>query len=100
MNNLFVVVLKYIAPLEEIDACRPKHLQFLDRYYDEGIFIASGRQVPIKGGIILAKCSSKIDLEQIMEQDPFLVEKLAECQIYEFTATKSSDLFKKMLEEN
>ncbi len=96
---LFVVILNYIVPLEKIDAHREQHLQFLDHYYAEGVFIASGAQVPRVGGVILAKASSKEDLEKILSNDPFFVNKLAEYKIYEFVATKHSESFFKVLAE-
>lgn len=87
-TSLFVVILKYVVSLEEIDAHRPSHLNFLDHYYSQGIFIVSGRQVPTTGGIILAKCKTKQDLEQILKNDPFAINNLAEYTIYEFIPTK------------
>ena len=96
---MFVVILKYVAPLEKIDAYREEHLCFLDRYYKCGIFIASGPQIPRTGGIIIARCSSKQILEKILHEDPFYIHGFAEHQIYEFTPTKHSVSFKPVVEE-
>ena len=51
---MFIVDLKYIVPLEELDEHMKAHVQFLRKYYDKNIFVASGRKVPRTGGIILA----------------------------------------------
>ncbi len=99
-NNLFVVILKYIIPLETIDNYRQDHLYFLDHHYKSGIFIASGAQVPRIGGIIIAKCLSKQNLEEILHEDPFYINGFAEYQIYEFSPTKYCDSFKTILEES
>lgn len=85
---MFVIILSYIKPIAVIDALRPKHLEFLDSYFSKNIFIASGRQTPLKGGIILANASSRSEIEQIITQDPFYIEKVATFEIIEFTPSK------------
>lgn len=92
-NKLFVVILTYIVPLEEIDAHRPAHLAFLDHYYSEGVLIASGPQEPRTGGIIFAQSETKEKLEKILSQDPFAIHQLADYQIYEFALNKHSETF-------
>ncbi len=49
-----------------------------------GVFLASGRQVPRTGGVILAVAPSRADLETVMQHDPFIAEKLARYEIIEF----------------
>lgn len=85
---MFVIILSYTKPIEIIDALRPKHLEFLDRYFAKNIFIASGRQTPLKGGVILANSSSRTEIEQIITEDPFYTEKVATFEIIEFTPGK------------
>jgi uncharacterized protein YciI len=87
---MFVILLSYVKPIEEIDRLRPAHLQFLDRYYAKNIFIASGRQTPLKGGVILANAESRAAIEQIITEDPFYTEKAATFEIVEFTPNKVS----------
>jgi uncharacterized protein YciI len=96
IKNLFVVILRYIVPLDQIDACRERHIAFLENHYDE-TFIVSGRQVPANGGIIMAKSPNRQTLEKILNCDPFYVEGLAEYQIYEFTPTRYSADFRDLL---
>ncbi len=98
-NNLFVVVLRYLVPLEKIDAHKDEHWKFLDRQYGDGIFIASGPQEPRNGGIIIAKTRDRPTLEQILKDDPFSSHNLAEYQIFEFTPTRHSDEFGLVLED-
>lgn len=98
MTNLFIVILRYIVPLSEIDTHRQKHLEFLDEYYSKGNLISSGRQNPPNGGVIIAKATSRKELEAILAQDPFYIERLAEYQIFEFIPTKYIAEFKKILE--
>jgi uncharacterized protein YciI len=83
-KNLFVVILRYLVPLETIDTHRDEHIKFIESYYTKGIFVVSGRQVPRSGGVIIAKAESRLALEQILKEDPFTVHHLVEHQIYEF----------------
>ncbi len=85
---MFVVVLSYTKPIEDIDRLRPVHLEFLDRYYAQNVFLASGRQVPLKGGVILAHGVGRAELEAILREDPFYTEQVANYEIIEFDATK------------
>jgi uncharacterized protein YciI len=97
-NNLFVVILKYIAPLEKIEACRPEHLKFLDEQYAQGTFIASGPQIPRTGGIILARGTCRETLANLLKNDPFFVQNLATYEIFETSPTRQLPEFKALLE--
>lgn len=99
MSNIFVVILKYIVPLEKIDEHRAKHLDFLSEYYLSGIFIASGRQASLDGGVIIAKTGNKKDLENILKQDPFAIDNLALYEIYEFIPTEFCPEFKAVIDK-
>lgn len=66
---MFVIKLIYKAPLEAIDAAMKEHMVFLNKYYASGEFIISGRQIPRKGGIIIARGDDKKKITAIMKQD-------------------------------
>ncbi|MBP9753166.1 MAG: GTP cyclohydrolase [Proteobacteria bacterium] len=99
-SNLFIVILSYKVDLEQIDAFRSLHLDFLNTCYSNGIFITSGPQVPRKGGIIMAKCNSKDTLQTILKQDPFSINNLATYEIIEFSPTKWSEDFENIILTN
>jgi uncharacterized protein YciI len=91
MNNFFVIILKYIVPLSEIDLYRNAHLEFLNKYYESGIFIISGAKVPRDGGVIIAKSCDRLFIENILKQDPFAINNLADYQIHEFDPSRYSN---------
>jgi uncharacterized protein YciI len=97
MNKLFVVIVRYIVDLSEIENHLDAHRKFLDDNYKTGAFIVSGPQEPRSGGIILAKCANRKSLEQILSKDSFAIHNLAEYQIYEFTAAGYTPEFKSIL---
>src|SRR6185437_875242 len=79
--SLFVISIRYLAPLEAIDAMLPKHVAFLNKHFAAG-------EIPRTGGIIIARGKDHASIERIMKQDPFLKNKLASIDIVQFAASK------------
>ena len=94
---MFIVDLHYIAPLEQIDAHMKEHVQYLNKYYKQNVFVASGRKVPRTGGIILALTPSRELLEDIIREDPFHIHRLAEFKVTEFRTSQSHPSLKQLL---
>jgi Uncharacterized protein conserved in bacteria len=87
---MFVVLLEYTRPLDEVDAQIPAHRAFLEQQYAIGHFLLSGRKEPRTGGVILATMASKLQLEQLLKEDPFAQAGVAEYQIIEFIPTMTA----------
>ncbi len=81
---MFVILLSYVKPLLEVDRFVEEHRKFLERYYASGHFLLSGRREPRTGGIILAKAGTRAEIENIVLNDPFNREHIAEYEIIEF----------------
>ena len=81
---MFVVTLTYLRPLAELDALMPKHVAWLKKHYRSGLFLASGRQVPRTGGVILARSDDRDELERLLQQDPFVKKGCARADVIEF----------------
>ena len=94
---MYIIILTYQKDLSEVEKHLEAHRAYLDRYYTSGHFIASGAQVPRKGGVILCKADSKEEILGIIAQDPFHEHRIAGYQIIEFTPTKFSEAFGKVL---
>ncbi|MFC5664847.1 YciI family protein [Kitasatospora misakiensis] len=84
---MFVLELTYTVPLDRVDALLPAHVEWLNRHYADGTFLASGRKVPRDGGIILAVGEDRAAIEALVRTDPFAVEGLAVYEVTEFLAT-------------
>jgi uncharacterized protein YciI len=95
---MFIIDLKYIVPLEELDSHMADHVKYLHKYYEKNIFIASGRKVPRNGGVILALAKSRDEVERIIEEDPFHKHRLAEFTITEFLTSKYHPELKNLLD--
>jgi uncharacterized protein YciI len=94
---VFVVTLKYLVDLSEVDAALPEHVAWLDHQYADGVFIASGRQVPRVGGLILVAGTNREDLERRLALDPFGRLGLAEHTVVEFVPSRAADGLEQLL---
>ncbi|PCJ90159.1 MAG: hypothetical protein COA52_10805 [Hyphomicrobiales bacterium] len=90
-SNIFIIDLEYIAPFEKIDPLIEDHLKFLDKYYKLNVFIASGAKVPRNGGVILAVSETKSMIADIIKENPFHANNVANYSITEFHPSKASD---------
>ncbi len=88
---MFIAILTYKKPLEEVDRFLQAHREYLAEHYTAGDFIASGPQTPRIGGIIMMKAESRETVNAIIAQDPFHINGIADYQIVEFTPTLSAN---------
>lgn len=91
---MFLINLTYKQPIETVNAYLVDHIKFLNKHYETGDFIVSGRKHPRVGGIILCRCESKEDVLAIIKEDPFYIEEIADYECIEFEPTKYAEAFK------
>ena len=94
---MYIIILTYQKGLSEVEKHLEAHRTYLDKHYASRHFIASGAQVPRKGGVILCKANSRGEVETVIAQDPFHEHQIATYQIIEFVPTKYSEEFGKVL---
>lgn len=85
---MFVILLNYVKPLNEIETHLEAHRRFLDEGYAAGIFLASGPRVPRTGGVILANAQSAEELTTYIDRDPFKLAGVATYEVVEFAPLK------------
>lgn len=95
---MFIVLLTYVKPLDEVDRHIEAHKAYLDKYYGLGNFIASGPKVPRTGGVILANCESRQEVDRIIAEDPFYQAGVAEYEVVEFVASRAVSTLDALLE--
>jgi uncharacterized protein YciI len=88
--SLFVITLQYRKPLKEIDAAMTAHVAFLNKHYEQGDFLVSGRQEPRVGGIILSRGKDRAAVERMMQADPLVKKGLATAEVVEFKASQTA----------
>lgn len=94
---MFILILTYQKPLDEVEKFLSEHKVYLDKFYQTGNFIASGRQNPRIGGVILCKAKDRSEVQSIIREDPFFINGIAKYEAIEFDATKYSEEFKHVL---
>lgn len=95
---MFIVSLTYISEISQINKYLEAHIDYLDKNYEKGVFIASGRKVPRSGGVILANARNRSELEEIINDDPFKIHNLADYELTEFVPTKSAPEFASLIQ--
>ncbi len=85
---MFVLLLTYTRPLDEVDALMRKHMAWLNEQYDAGRFLVSGRRIPRTGGVILARGDDRAEIEALAATDPFVAGGVATCEVVEFRASQ------------
>ncbi|WP_303042189.1 YciI family protein [uncultured Duncaniella sp.] len=96
---MFIAILTYKKPIEEVDRFLQAHRDYLAEHYAAGDFIASGPQTPRIGGVIMIKADNREAVDSIIVQNPFNINGIADYQIVEFTPTMFlNDNLKNILE--
>lgn len=88
---MFIAILTYKKPLEEVDRFLQAHRDFLAEHYAAGELITSGPRIPRVGGVIMLKAASREAVDALLAQDPFHIHDIADYQIVEFTPTLFAD---------
>ncbi|MFZ4116394.1 MAG: YciI family protein [Chthoniobacterales bacterium] len=96
---MFVILLTYKKPIEEIEKHLTEHRAWLDQGYKNDFFLLSGPMNPRTGGVIISQLENREQLEALLKQDPFSVQGLVDHNVIEFEATKHHPqiLIKKMM---
>jgi uncharacterized protein YciI len=94
---VFVLLVRYLAPLHRIDEVRPAHMSYLEKHYADGTFLVSGRQRPPAGGVIITRDVDRAELERMIATDPYVTEGVGEYAVIEFGPTMVGDSVRQAL---
>ena len=85
---MFLIIVDYKKPLEEVERYLAEHWAFLDRYFAQGKLLCTGPQNPRTGGVIVSKAANRAEAEAFTREDPFFRHEIADYTIVEFEPTK------------
>ncbi len=94
---MFLVLVHYTAPLEEVEKVRASHRSFLDECVATGHLVVSGPRKPRTGGVILINASSLEEVKALFARDPFQVAGVADYEFVEFEPVKRAAGFEPFL---
>lgn len=80
----FLIEVTYLVPHEQMLVVRPEHRAYLQTGYDSGIVLVSGAQTSGKGGVVIARAESQLEVEEFFKHDPYALKQIAEFRIVEF----------------
>ena len=91
---MFIANLKYKKSIKEVNKVLEAHLEYLDKYFEKGKFICTGKKsFPELGGVILFDSNNLEEAKKILYEDPFYIEEIADYEIIEFQPVKFSQNF-------
>ena len=68
----FLLEGQHLAPFAEMQHLVEDHHAFLDRGYEDGVFLFSGPHVPPEGGFLAARAESLEALSAYLAEEPFV----------------------------
>ena len=87
---MFVLIARYTKPIEEVDRHLDDHRAWIMGHFAEGRILLTARQVPLTGGLILARGESVEELREMVRDDPFVTSGCAEYDILEFAPVRAA----------
>jgi uncharacterized protein YciI len=79
---MFIVFLKFSENRGRAGQFMDGHKVWIKRGFDDDVFLLAGSLEPDLGGGILAHNTSRADLQQRINADPFVVENVVKAEIY------------------
>lgn len=88
---MFIVFLKFSDNKPKAGAFMQGHNDWIKRGFDDGVFLLVGSLKPNLGGGILAHNVAFPDLQNRVNEDPFVIENVVKAEIVEFAPSKAED---------
>lgn len=88
---MFILLVNYKRPLEEVEQNLEAHRAYLDKYYALNKFVVSGRRNPRTGGCIICHAVTEAEVKEIIKEDPFYFKGIADYEIIEAIPTKYAE---------
>jgi len=86
---MFVVLLKFSDNKSKATQIMEGHKEWIQRGFNDGVFLLTGSLQPNLGGGILAHNTSLPDLQSRVNNDPFVVENVVDAEILEITPSEA-----------
>jgi uncharacterized protein YciI len=88
---MFVVLLKFSENKGRAGQFMEGHKEWIQRGFDDGVFLLTGSLQPNLGGGIVAHSTSLADLQVRVNADPFVAENVVSPEIHEIAPSRSDE---------
>lgn len=95
---MFIVLLKFSGNKGQAGRFMEGHNEWIRRGFDDGVFLVLGSLQPNLGGGIVAHNTTLPDLQNRVNDDPFVVENVVSAEILEITPSKTDERLKFLLD--
>ncbi|MBL4595238.1 MAG: hypothetical protein JKX99_01540 [Robiginitomaculum sp.] len=94
---MFIVLLKFSKNKDQANQLMEGHKKWIKQGFDENIFLLAGSLQPQMGGAVLAHNTSLSDLQQRVNEDPFVAKEVVSAEIIEISPSKTNEQLKFLL---
>jgi len=88
---MFIVLLKFSDNKAQAGTFMDGHKDWISRGYEDGVFLLTGSLQPNLGGGIMAHNISLPDLQQRVNDDPFVTKNIVSAEIIEISPLKADE---------
>ncbi len=88
---MFIVLLKFSGSRSQAGRFMDGHKAWLERGFDDGVFVLAGGLRPGAGGGIVAHNTTRADLESRVADDPFVAEDVVSPEIHEIEPARTDE---------
>jgi uncharacterized protein YciI len=97
---MFVLIARYTKPAEEVDRLLDGHRAWITRNMKAGTILLTARQVPLTGGLILARGESPEEIWEMVGEDPFHSSGSAQYEVLQFQPVRAAPGLEGLLEQS
>jgi len=94
---MFIVLLRFSGNKGQAGQFMEAHKAWLQRGFDDGVFLLAGSLQPHSGGGIVAHNTRLPDLQKRVDEDPFVVEGVVSAEIVELVPSRADDRLRFLL---
>ena len=85
---MFIVLLRFGSGMSRAGELMQAHNAWIQRGFDEGVFVLVGSLQPRLGGVIVAGPTTRAELEERVRADPFVVHDVVQVELLEIAPSK------------
>lgn len=96
---MFIVLLKFSDKKEKAGEFMEDHNKWVKKGFDDDVFILAGSLHPNLGGSIMANNTSSAELQNRVNEDPFVVNNVVNAEILEIIPARTDERLTFLLEK-